>query len=134
MGRKYTGQRWAVDLPVGYQARLDGDCTLIASEDRAGLLQIRDFRSGGRDIDDDDLRELADQHAEGGATLFRVRYGKFSGFYVHYRAEDDLWYEWWLRSGKVAVHATYHHPVDELSTEEATIAVILGSLEPVEDS
>jgi hypothetical protein len=133
MGRKYTAQRWAIDLPAGWQARLDGDSTLIASEEGQGLLQIRDFRSDGRDIDDDDLKELADDHIQGGASLFRVRYGKFSGFYVHYRAEENLWYEWWLCSGKLAMHATYHCPVEQEAVEEATIAAILGSLQPLED-
>jgi len=131
MRRKHEAQWWSVDLPPGWQARREEDCHLIASERGAGLLQIRDFRSDGRDIDDDDLKELADHHVRGGATLFRVRYGKFSGFYVHYRAEGNLWYEWWLRSGKLALHATYHCPVEQESAEEATIAAILGSLQSV---
>jgi hypothetical protein len=133
MGSRYSGERWSVNLPAGWQARRDGNTTLIASEDGPGLLQIRDFRSDGRDVDDSDLKELAHDHVEGGATLFRVRYGQFSGFYVHYQAEENFWYEWWLRAGKLAMHATYHRPVDVMSVEETTIAVVLGSLQPVED-
>ncbi len=132
MGRKYADRWWSIDVPAGWQARLEDDCSLFASEQGVGRLQAKALRSAGRDIEDDDLEELADHHAQGGASLFRVRYGTFSGFYVHYRAEADLWYEWWLRSGKVALHATYHCPVEARAVEEATVAAILGSLQLVE--
>ena len=48
--------------------------------------------------------------------------------YVNYRAEDQLWYEWWLRSGRIALHATYHCPYEERHREEPQVAAILGSL------
>ncbi len=78
--------------------------------------------------DDDDLKSLAAHHVEQGAQLHRVRYGEFSGFYVHYQAEENLWYEWWLRAGLVALHASYYCGLDDRSKEEASIAWILGSL------
>lgn len=127
---KHAGQGWAVDLPEGWGGELgEDDTTLIAAEDGPGLMQVRSFRSEGRDIEDDDLKDLASSHTKGGAQIYRGRYGAFSGFYVHYKHEQTLWYEWWLRSGPIAFHATYHIPEENRTSEEATVARILGSLQ-----
>ena len=95
MGTIYTEQWWSIDLPAGWSGSAEDDTTLIAAEDGCGLLQIRCFRSDGRDIEDDDLKDLASHHLEegSGAVLHRARYGAFSGFYVYYRADGKLWYE-----------------------------------------
>jgi hypothetical protein len=130
MGTRYAERWWSVDLPAGWSGEAEGDTALIAAENGCGLLQIRSFRSDGRDIEDDDLKDLASEHRKRSAeaVLHRARYGAFSGFYVYYRAEAQLWYEWWLRSGRIALHATYHCDVADKTREEATVAAILGSL------
>ncbi len=128
MGNEFEDEWWAVELPTGWAGKRDDDIALFAAEDGCGLLQLKAFRSDDREIDDDDLKSLAAHHVEQGAQLHRVRYGEFSGFYVHYQAEENLWYEWWLRAGLVALHASYYCGLDDRSKEEASIAWILGSL------
>ena len=133
MKNVYEDECWAVDLPSGWSGQADEeepDTALIGAAEGCGLLQIRAFRSDGRDIEKSDLEHLAAHHIEKRAQLYRVRYGSFSGFYVHYRAEENLWYEWWLRTGVTALHATYHCPVDDQAREEASVAAIMGSLRP----
>jgi hypothetical protein len=131
--RTFAQRGWAVDLPRGWSGELgEEDTALLGADDGPGLMQVRSFRSEGRDIEDDDLKELARPHTDAGAQLFRVRYGIFSGFYVHYKHEDTLWYEWWLRSGPMALHVTYHVPEAQRAVEEATVAAILGSLRRVD--
>jgi hypothetical protein len=131
MTTTYKDDWWSVQLPAGWAAEKQDDVTLIGREDGGGLLQVRDFRSGSRDIDDGDLKELAEPHIKGGGQILRIRYGSFSGFYVHYKAEGNLWWEWWLRSGRLALHVTYHCPEADRAVEEATVAGILGSLDTV---
>jgi hypothetical protein len=131
MTTTYKDEWWSVGLPAGWEAEKDDDTTLIGTEDGPGMLQLRDFRSGSRDIDDADLKELAGPHAKGGGQLLRIRYGGFSGFYVHYKSEGNLWWEWWLRNGRLALHATYHCPETARASEESTVAAILGSLQTV---
>lgn len=128
MSSQYSHEWWSVELPAGWSAEREGDIVLIGAEESRGLLQIRSFRSDGRDISDADLRSLAEPHTKGGATLHRNRYGGFDGMYVYYRAEENIWYEWWLRSGRIALHATYHRPYEERHREEPEVAAILGSL------
>jgi hypothetical protein len=132
MGKSYEDEWWAVDLPAEWSGQRDGDTALIAAEDGCGMLQIKAFRSDGRDLDDDDLKSLAAHHIEQKAQLHRVRYGLFSGFYVYFQAEQEIWYEWWLRAGPLALHATYHCGVEDRSREEASVARILGSLRALE--
>jgi hypothetical protein len=128
VSNRYEDEWWSVELPPGWSGEREGDTAMIGAEDGCGLLQVRSFRSDGRDIDDGDLRSLAQAHLDGGATLHRNRYGGFDGMYVYYRADDRLWYEWWLRSGRIALHATYHCPYEERHREEPEVARILGSL------
>jgi hypothetical protein len=128
MDKSFEDEWWAVDLPDAWSGERDDDTVLIAADDGCGLLQVKAFRSDGREIDDDDLKSLAAHHIEQRAQLYRVRYGEFSGFYVTYEAEQDLWYEWWLRAGPLALTANYHCPIVDRSREEASVARILGSL------
>lgn len=128
MSNRYSDEHWSVDLPVGWSGEREGDAALIHADGGCGLLQIRSFRSDGREVEEADLRSLAEPHTKGGATLHRNRYGGFQGIYVYYRAEESLWYEWWLRSGRIALHATYHCPFEQRNREEAQVAAILGSL------
>jgi hypothetical protein len=126
---RWQAEWWSVRLPDGWAGEMDGDTTLISAEGGPGLLQIRAFHSDGRDIEDDDLRELAKHHVDGGAVLLPMRYGSgFTGFHVHYESEGVVWWEWWLRCGRLAIHATYHCPDEARSEEAATIAGILNTI------
>ena len=53
MSTRYTEQWWSIDLPAGWSGSAEDDTALIAAEDGCGLLQIRCFRSDGRDIEDE---------------------------------------------------------------------------------
>lgn len=129
MSNIYEDEWWTINLPSGWSAKRDDDTVLIAAEDGSGLLQLRSFRSDDRDINDEDLKTLASHHVEQGAKLLRVRYGEFSGFYIHYRADPDLWWEWWLRSGPLALHGTYNCGAEDQNQDEASVARILGSVQ-----
>ncbi len=129
MADRWTSEWWSVRLPEGWTGEVNEDTTLISTADGPGLLQLRAFHSDGRDIDDDDLRELAKHHVDGGAVLLPMRYGGgFTGFHVHFEAEGTLWWEWWLRCEGLAIHATYHCSPENRAREEATVAGILNSL------
>jgi hypothetical protein len=129
MSDRYETEEWSVRLPTGWSGEVDDDTVLLSAEGGPGLMQLRSFRSEGRDIVDDDLRELAKPHTDHGAPLYPVKYGGFSGFYVHFESEGTLWYEWWLRRGRLAMHVTYHLPQEKRSEEEATVAAILSTLQ-----
>jgi hypothetical protein len=129
MTERHTDRWWSVRLPDGWSGRVDDDTTILSASDGPGMLQVRSFLSEGRDIEDDDLRELAKPHTDQGALLRPIRYGGgFTGFFVHYEAEGNLWWEWWLRCRRLAIHVTYHCPVEARTQEEATVAAVLNSL------
>jgi hypothetical protein len=135
MTDRWGTERWSVRLPDEWSGETDDDGTkILAPPAGEGLLQIRDFLSDGPDIGDDDLRELARFHVERGATLLPMRYGGgFTGFHVHFEAEGTLWWEWWLRRNRLALHATWHVPRGEEGRDEATVSGILNSLRDESD-
>ncbi len=129
MKERFNSEWWSIQLPTGWSGRVSEETALLSAEGGPGLIQIRTFHSNGRDIRDDDLKELADFHVQAGAMLYHIRYGGgFTGFYVHYESEGKLWWEWWLRNGRLALHVTYHCPSEVRSVEEATVAAILNTL------
>ena len=129
MSERYADRWWSVRLPDGWSGEIDDDTSILSEAGEPGMLQVRSFHSDGRDIEDDDLRELAKVHTDNGAALLPIRYGGgFSGFFVHFEAEGNLWWEWWLRCRRLALHATYHCPREAKARQEATVAAVLGSL------
>jgi hypothetical protein len=103
----------------------------MESAARVGALQISSDRKQSGDVSDEDLNAFAAEHVDAGAKLRPVQLGDFSGYHLHFGADDTYWRHWYLRHGSVALFVTYNCPPDDRGAEDGDIAIILESLKPV---
>jgi hypothetical protein len=76
------------------------------------------------------LRDFAEERVPEGESLLEVSYGPFSGFTVEYTKQGSFWKEWWLRSGRLMVYATYNVAEGGEALEREGVEKVLASLVP----
>lgn len=123
----YASVWWSVDLPPDWQGYSDGPCSTFESKSNKGTLQISAARKEGESVMDEDLRSFALERIPADVPLHPTQCGSFSGLTASYQKEGRSWREWWLKSDRLMVYATYNSGLDDSSTQEQVLR-ILGSL------
>jgi hypothetical protein len=119
---------WSIEVPTGWSADYDEDCTTLTADIPLGALQISATRKDAGPITDDELREFAQEHIEAGAKLRPATYGNLSGFGVRYSDEEYSYQEWWLRTGQTMVFITYTVALADSEREELVITATLNTI------
>jgi hypothetical protein len=108
MAKPYESRWWSVDLPPGWTASTGGECATFRATPPLGVLQISSARKNSASIQDDDLKEFANERLDRDVQLSVVAFGPFSGFTSEREEKSLFWKEWWLRSGQVMLYVTYN--------------------------
>ena len=108
MTRTYESYWWSVELPPGWTASTEGECTTFRATPPLGALQISSARKNSGPVNDEDLREFARERLGHAPLLSAATYGPFSGFSAEREDESLFWKEWWLRSGQTMLYVTYN--------------------------
>lgn len=101
MGRTYESHWWSGDLPPGWTASTEGQCTTFRATPPLGALQISSARKDSGPIQDDDLKEFANERLDRDTHLSAAAFGPFSGFSSEREEGALFWKEWWLCSGRI---------------------------------
>ena len=126
---------WPVELPTGWHAHADTECATFRQSPSVGAFQISSARKD-TPVTDADLEEFANEQIPEGTQLVGVAYGDFWGFSACYQKHDLMWREWWLRSGRLMIYATYNvakNSVQEAVKEQADLEIMLATLQPRKD-
>ena len=130
MAGSFDAAWWSVQLPSGWNGRVDEQCVTFCGSPNLGALQISSARKESGPVTDQDLREFAEEHiAEN--QLKREQYGPFIGFSTEYSKAGFFWRKWWLRSGSLMAFATYNVTQDDKGVENVDVERILDSLRPI---
>lgn len=127
MVKNYRASYWATRIPDDWEVERDSDCVALFHPDGAGILEISEALQES-EVSLDDLEEIAAEHLDAGADADLVRAGDFEGLGLSYIHEDELWREWYLKSGDLLVFITYHCLEEDEEKEEGFVDVILGSM------
>jgi hypothetical protein len=130
MSRTFDGGWWSVVIPDTWQATPEKHGATFIAMPQVGTLQISAAKHQAGPISDEDLFEFAAERVSAGYELKKCAYESFSGLTCRHVEDDLRWNEWWLRSGRLLVYATYIRPLDVSDREESKlVAQILGSLQ-----
>src|SRR3954471_21903293 len=122
---------WSVNLPEGWETRVEENGVSFRQRPEIGVLQISAARKEAA-VTDADLIEFTDTASN--ATLEPVEFDLFSGFARRQKTQEQYLKEWWLRHGELAIFATYVVPVGCENVEATDIHGILTSLVPAAES
>jgi hypothetical protein len=125
MGKTYESHWWSVDLPPGWTASAEGQCTTFRATPPIGALQISSARKDSGPIQDDDLKEFVSERLGRNAQLSVAVLGPFAGFTSEREEESLFWKEWWLRSGQTMLYVTYNVVPKYKDSEMNSVETIL---------
>ena len=124
----YESEWWSIELPPHWSGYPDAGCSTFRAEPPLGVLQISAARKERTVVTDEDLREYTDERIASGVRPERASFDAFSGFTASQRKDGLFWQEWWLRSGKLLVYATYNVDQEYAAAELVGVSSILSSL------
>ena len=130
MGTTYESLWWSVELPPGWTAFTEGECTTLRATPPLGALQISSARKASGPIEESDLKEFAKERVGNHSPLSPAAYGAFSGFTAVHTDDRLFWKEWWLRSGHLMLYVTYNVAKEYRNAETAYAEAILRSAKP----
>jgi hypothetical protein len=127
MSDRFGTNTWSLVVPGGWSARHDEECATLTGSEDVGTLQISAAFLDA-DVEDEDLRDLAEEHLEAGAVAHPAQAGDFVGFEIRFEADGSFWREWYLRCGEQALFVTYNCDAGSRDAEDEPIAAALASL------
>jgi hypothetical protein len=131
--RSFDGIWWSVEVPPGWHARGDEECATFQGTPFIGAFQISSAHNETSPITDADVEEFALGRIPEGVRLVQVKYGQFWGLTACFQKDDLVWREWWLRSGRLMIYATYNvaaQSLDAAVKEQADVESMLATLKP----
>ena len=130
--KHHKEQYWQISLPDDWLIETEDDCQSIYHPDGAGMLEISASLQP-EPLTQDDLKAIASEHLETGATTEDTLIGNFSGFELTYEDEDVFWREWYLKHDNLLLFITYNCDLADEEKEEGTLDVILATLKALPD-
>lgn len=125
--KQHKEQYWQINLPDDWLIETEDDCQSIYHPDGAGMLEIS-VALQPEPLTQEDLKAIASEHLETGATAEDTLIGDFAGFELTYDEDDVFWREWYLAHGNLLLFITYNCDSGEEEKEEGTLDVILATL------
>ena len=124
---KFIGSSWSIDLLPEWIGEHEEDCSTIYHPDGVGALQISSYKKDSI-VEEDDLRNLAQDHVEAGAKLSPANSGQFNGFTLAFGAEGQFWQYWYVANNNTALLLTYNCEEVDLGPERDEVKSMVGTL------
>jgi hypothetical protein len=125
--KTFVDEHWSLSIPDEWLAERYPECVSLYQPDGMGELQISASLQQ-HPVILSELRELAAEHIAAGAFPHSVRLGDFDGFTLSYGVDDEYWCEWYLKSGRILLFATYGCAADDEGKEDDVVEAILETL------
>lgn len=128
---KFCSNWWSVHLPTKWQTKEDKECVTLLGDHFQSALQISSARKESSVVTDEDIKDFANGRISDTVTFHRVDFGFFCGFYSERIEAGIFWREWWLRSEKLLIFASYNVDEQFKASETAIVDGIIKSLRPL---
>jgi len=125
--KTFVDELWSLAIPDAWLGERYPECVSFSQPDGIGELQISASLQP-RPVTIPDLRDLAAEHIEAGAATESVRLGDFEGLSLSYGVDDEYWSEWYLKSSRILLFATYSCAAADEGKEDDVVDAILETL------
>jgi hypothetical protein len=125
---EYCSNWWSVHLPTKWQVKEDKECVTLLGEHFNSALQISSARKENSAVTDEDIKDFANGRIRDTVAFLKVEFAVFSGYYSEHIGDGVFWREWWLRSGKLLLYASYNVDEQFKKAETAIVDDIIISL------
>lgn len=119
---------WTIEIPDEWEAAFEDDVVSIIDPDDIGSLEISAVKKSDSDVDDADLKAFASDLMDAGAIPELVEVAGLSGIYFDFIEDELCWREWYLRSGDLALIASYNVEPENKGLDDVVIDQILDTL------
>lgn len=127
MVSRFGTNTWTLQVPTGWRAWHDEECSTLVGPGDVGALQVSAaFKD--TEVVDQDLRDFAAEHLEAGAHAEAAEAGDYAGFEIAFSDGESCWRQWFLRRGKQVLFVTYNCAVDDRGVEDDAVQQALASL------
>jgi hypothetical protein len=127
MAPRFGTDTWTLQVPSGWRAWHDEECSTLVGPGDLGALQVS-AASKDSEVLDQDLRDFASKHLAAGAHAEPAEAGDYAGFEIAFRDGDRYWRQWFLRRGRQALFVTYNCALDHRGAEDDAVRQALASL------
>jgi len=130
MTSRFGTDTWTLQVPSGWRAWHDDECSTLVGPDDIGALQVSAARKDS-DVLDQDLCEFASEQLAAGAHAEPAEAGDYAGFEIAFSNGDRYWRQWFLCRGRQALFVTYNCALDDRGAEDDAVRQALASLRQV---
>lgn len=124
---------WCLELPDEWSAEMEDDCVTISDYDGVSEIDITVVRKEDGDVDQDDLKQFAEDLIADGLEGEAVSAGLASGLLFSYDDEDGAWREWYLGCDSLLIYITYNTEMKHKGLDDAMVDDILSTLVVLEE-
>ncbi len=124
---------WCLELPDEWSAEMEDDCVTISDCDGVGEIDITVVKKADGEVNDNDLKDFAEDLIEQGLQGQLVEVGAAEGLYFFYDDSDGAWREWYLGAGSLLIYITYNTLMEHKSLDDAIVDEILDTLIVLEE-
>jgi len=127
---KYKTQYWSLNVPAQWDAEFSDGADVIYDNNGVGELVISTlFDENG--IEDEQLEAMVAEHLDFDAELEDITIADFSGVMLSYTQDGEFWSEWYLRTDKLLIFASYNCDESQAEEDDDIVEAIMASLEVV---
>lgn len=130
MASRFGTDTWTLQVPSGWRAWHDEECTTLVGPGGLGALQVS-VAVKDSEVLDEDLRDFASEHLAAGAHAEAAEAGDYAGFEVAFSDGERYWRQWFLRRGRQALFVTYNCEGGHRGADDDAVRQILASLRQV---
>jgi hypothetical protein len=127
-------QWWAIEIPDEWNAQYSEDCVTVSDCDGIGSIDISALKKQQGIINDEDLREFADDLLVKQLIPQLVEHNGLSGFYFEYLEDGLAWREWYLAVNELFIYITYNSESENKNFDVAVVDQILETLTLIDES
>jgi len=127
---KYKTRYWSLNVPVQWDAEFSDGADVIYDNNGVGELVISTlFDENG--IEDEQLEAMVAEHLDFDAELEDITIADFSGVMLSYTQDGEFWSEWYLRTDKLLLFASYNCDESQAEEDYDIVEAIMASLEVI---
>lgn len=124
---RYTHDTWSIDLPNNWVVEETDECMAFYNPEGVGAIQVSTYLKDDGHVSIEDLLEFSDVESPDDADLPYLK-----GIQKTVEKGDDVFINWWLRSGPQLYYVTYICAKGDEAIEAEEREYVVYSLRPHE--